>query len=40
MSKIVRVLGQGLVLNIIVRVFGQRLFHENNGASIWPDTLL
>ena len=26
-------------MNMIVRVFGQRLFHEHDSASIWSDAL-
>ena len=40
MSMEVRVCSQRLFMSMIVRVFGQRHFHENGSASIWPETLL
>ena len=39
MSMIVRVMDRGSNLSMLVRVFGQKLLHEHDSASIWSDAL-
>ena len=39
MTMEVRVFGIDSFMSMIVRVFGQRLFHEHGSASIWSETL-
>ena len=40
MNMIGLVFGQRLFISMIVRVFGQKLFHKHHGASIWSNALL
>ena len=40
MGMVVRVFSRRLFLSMIVRVFGQSLFHEHESASIWSETFM
>ena len=39
MSMVVRVFVRGFFMNMIVRVFGQMLFHEHGSASVLSEDL-